>query len=367
MVLRFFLFAAMLLFMSCAEAKFDNPDDPASDSYIGQSSSSARASSSSVKYSSSSVVVVLNSSSATSSSSYTIVLPSSSSAKQSSSSAVKPSSSSSLETYTVTYNANNGKGGPTTQTKIYDVALTLSATVPTRTDYTFASWNTDPDGYGTSYAPRDKYTDNDDVTLYAQWIRNSKIIKGPSVNYGGETYETVVIGSQTWFKRNLNYDVEGSKCYDNSTANCGKYGRLYDWETAMNLPGCSWENSCALQIGAKHMGICPSGWHIPSDAEWTTLMDFVGGASTAGTKLKSTSGWYNDGNGTDEYGFSALPGGKGGFDGYFYDFGDHGFWWSVTEYDAGKAYFRWMSYDEDVKKDYNYKDSGLFSIRCLQD
>ncbi|MDR2583492.1 MAG: hypothetical protein LBC75_08445, partial [Fibromonadaceae bacterium] len=97
---------------------------------------------------------------------------------------------------------------------------------------------------------------------------------------------TVVIGTQTWFQRNLNYDVAGSKCNENSTANCNEYGRLYNLRTAMV--------------------VCPSGWHLPSDAEWTVLVDFVGGTYTAGTKLKATSGWNfinGQGNGTDMYCF----------------------------------------------------------------
>jgi uncharacterized protein (TIGR02145 family) len=132
--------------------------------------------------------------------------------------------------------------------------------------------------------------------------------------------ETVVIGSQTWMKRNLNCNVSGSKCYNNDPSNCDKYGRLYDWATAKT--------------------VCPSGWHLPSDAEWTTLTDYVGGLSTAGKKLKATSGWSNDGNGTDEHGFAALPGGYGVSDGYFSNVGDGGYWWSATEDDAYYAYRR---------------------------
>jgi len=173
-----------------------------------------------------------------------------------------------------------------------------------------------------------------------------------SVVYQGETYKTVVIGTQTWFQRNLNYAVEGSKCYGDNEANCDKYGRLYDWSTAMS--------------------VCPSGWHLPSDAEWTKLTDFVGGSSTAGKKLKAKSGW-NSGNGTDEYGFAALPGGGGFFDGGFHGFGYgvgwDGYWWSASEYDSGSAYHRDMNYhNEGVYVDSEFSVKYLLqSVRCLQD
>jgi len=113
-----------------------------------------------------------------------------------------------------------------------------------------------------------------------------------------------------------------------------------------------------------------SGWHLPSDAEWQKLIDFVGGASTAGTKLKATSGWSYEGksgNGTDEFDFSALPGGFGNLIGEFSHVGYLGYWWSATEYDADYAYSRYMGNNEGVYRYNYYKGSDLFSVRCLQD
>ena len=165
---------------------------------------------------------------------------------------------------------------------------------------------------------------------------------------------------------NLNYVVEGSKCYSNNSANCDKYGSLYNWATAMNLPSRCNSDNCSSLIQSKHQGICPSGWHIPSDAEWTILTDYVG-SSTAGTKLKATSGWNNSGNGTDEYEFSALPGGRGYSGGSFSNVGDDGLWWSATEGNANGAYYRFMYYySSNVGRD-SYDKSRLFSVRCLQD
>jgi uncharacterized protein (TIGR02145 family) len=158
-------------------------------------------------------------------------------------------------------------------------------------------------------------------------------------------YKTITIGEQVWMAENLNCNVTGSKCYDNSESKCQKYGRLYDWETALTA--------------------CPTGWHLPSFEEWETLVDFAGG-SDAGKKLKAKSGWNSNGNGTDDYGFSALPGGYGNSDGYFYNAGSYGYWWSATEYNSDLAYYRGMNGSEGVG--WNYNNEGiLFSVRCLQD
>ena len=199
------------------------------------------------------------------------------------------------------------------------------------------------------------------------------IIPGEPVDYEDETYETVVIGNQTWMAKNLNYAVEGSRCYGDNTGGdsqnrCDTYGRLYNWATAMGLQSTCNSSTCASQVGAKHRGICPSGWHIPSDAEWTTLTNFVGGASTAGKYLKATSGWNSSGNGQDKYGFAALPGGSGYSGGSFIDVGNYGYWWSASEGKANGAYGRGMGYNNEyVFRDGNYKSDGLFSVRCLQD
>jgi uncharacterized protein (TIGR02145 family) len=188
-----------------------------------------------------------------------------------------------------------------------------------------------------------------------------------SVSHGGQSYKTVRIGNQTWMAENLNYDASGSVCYKNDPANCAKYGRLYDWATAMALPSSCNHNSCSNQVSSKHRGICPSGWHIPSDEEWITLVYYVGGPSTAGTKLKATSGWSNNGNGTDTYGFAALPGGRGnsGDD----EIGNRGYWWSTTESAYDGAWICHMNYNtENIGP--NYRDNekmSPISVRCIKD
>ena len=176
----------------------------------------------------------------------------------------------------------------------------------------------------------------------------------------GKTYKTVTIGSQVWMVENLNYDVPdvtSDACYSNNDANCEKYGRLYNWATAMGGASSSSLSPSGVQ------GACPVGWHLPSDAEWTALTNYVG--SNAGTKLKSSTSWNSYGNGTDQYGFSALPGGGGGV-GSFYDSGYYGSWWSATEYYASDAWHRDMHCDDGGVGRYNNSKTFLYSVRCVQ-
>ena len=179
-----------------------------------------------------------------------------------------------------------------------------------------------------------------------------------------QTYKTVVIGTQTWMAENLNYAVDGSFCYDNSESNCTLYGRLYIWAAVMGV--ASTYNSVTLGDSVNHQGICPDGWHVPRSSEWDTLEDYVGGSSTAGTVLKSTSGWYDDGNGTDAYGFSALPGGLYYGSG-FYGVGYDGYWWTATEYSSTGAYSRGMYYDGTYVTTGGYSKPYGRSLRCLKD
>jgi len=200
-------------------------------------------------------------------------------------------------------------------------------------------------------------------------------------------YRTVKIGNQVWMAENLNCHIKGagSRCYaegvvgvstDSVAKNCAKYGRLYNWAAAMDIDTIynkkEWDGS-----DVKHRGICPSGWHIPSDAEWTTLLDFVGGTDIAGTKLKTKSDWHDcynppgSGNlvnkGTDNYDFSALPGGFGSSDGSFYHVGISGSWWSATESGSNYAYYKSMSCSSERVSGANQDKVSLRSVRCLQD
>ena len=208
-----------------------------------------------------------------------------------------------------------------------------------------------------------------------------------SVTYQGETYKTVVIGTQTWFQRNLNYAVEGSECFGDNPANCNRYGRLYNWATAMALPDNCNKEVCASQISAKHKGICPSGWHIPSKQDWSVLAHFAsqltyGPSNTwpGANRLKATSGWNSNDNGTDDYGFSALPGGSNSGGDPFFDCttaGDSGCWWTTEEgrgYAEGyDPYYGTYGTNFEIFYDFDYinwepdRKITLHSVRCVKD
>jgi uncharacterized protein (TIGR02145 family) len=171
---------------------------------------------------------------------------------------------------------------------------------------------------------------------------------GSPVTIGGKEYKTVEIGTQTWMAENLNYNVEGSKCYSNLQSNCDIYGRLYDWSTALT--------------------VCPSGWHLPTKADWEALIATAGGDDIAGTKLRAKSGWSGN-SGTNDYGFSALPGGGGDPEGDFHNVGSSGYWWSATAYysseeDRDNAYLLEM-WPTGVEVE-NFSKSNLLSVRCLK-
>jgi len=117
-------------------------------------------------------------------------------------------------------------------------------------------------------------------------------------------------------------------------------------------------------------GVCPAGWHLPSDAEWTELTDYLGGTSDACGKLKETGTTHWNGQNTvatNETGFTALPGGIRDDSGSFYDIGDGGLWWSATEYVSNIAWYRSMYYNGfNVDRGNDGKELG-FSVRCVRD
>ncbi|MCD4697293.1 MAG: hypothetical protein K8S16_13735 [Bacteroidales bacterium] len=210
-------------------------------------------------------------------------------------------------------------------------------------------------------------------------------------DYDGNTYNTILIGNQCWMKENLNTtrDATGNNitryCYNNDNDWCEFYGGLYTWATVMNGTGSSNGNPSGVQ------GICPDGWHVPSDAEWTELTDYLINtyvdinSNNVGNKLKScrqvssplggdcnTSGhprWNSHGThyGTNDFGFSALPGGYRNSNGTFHYLGTNGYWWSSAESSSTTAWRRNMDYSNGgVSRTNNYKTYG-FSVRCLRD
>jgi len=183
----------------------------------------------------------------------------------------------------------------------------------------------------------------------------------------GKTYKTVIIGSQIWMAENLNYAVSSSsRCYGDIPANCETYGRLYDWATAMGISSSYNSNFYNQSSSPNYRGICPDGWHIPSSEDWKTLMNFVECSNNSNcVKLKARDGWKNN-DGTDDYGFTALPGGYGD-DGFLNTggVGSSGNWWSCSENGANIAYrHAILSKDEDWGDDDG--KSLLFSVRCVK-
>ncbi|MDR3011729.1 MAG: hypothetical protein LBU70_00745 [Chitinispirillales bacterium] len=179
-------------------------------------------------------------------------------------------------------------------------------------------------------------------------------------------YKIVRIGEQVWMAENLNWaGANGNLGWCYSPSVCNTRGRLYDWSMVMGFSSSCNDNDCDPLIQPPHRGICPIGWHVPSDSEWATLVNFVG--SDAGTKLKSTSGWWNDeDNGTDDYGFSALNGGlRRGGDGAFMGI-ERGHWRTATEGSATTAVHRSMDDRSSVSRNTGSKDNA-YSLRCVAD
>ena len=203
----------------------------------------------------------------------------------------------------------------------------------------------------------------------------------------GNEYNWVQIGDQVWMAENLAYlprvnrvadgseDAAGSYYYvygyngtnvadAKATANYKTYGVLYNWTAAMNGEASSTTNPSGIQ------GVCPAGWHLPSDAEWTELTDYLGGRSVAGGKLKETgtTHWASPNTGaTNETGFTALPGGYRLSNGPFGNIGSGGYWWSATEGSAASAWHRGMSYGGGSVGSCGYNKEVGFSVRCVRD
>jgi uncharacterized protein (TIGR02145 family)/uncharacterized repeat protein (TIGR02543 family) len=265
--------------------------------------------------------------------------------------------------YIITFNANGGTLTTASSTTGAGGKL-ASLPTPTRDNYIFNGWYTASTG-GTQVTTSTVFSGN--ITIYARWGEATF-----ADSRDGKSYKRVQIGNQVWMAENLNYDVldnTAGVCYNNSANNCVKYGRLYNWSTAMNGASSSSTNPSGVQ------GVCPFGWHLPSGAEWTQLTDYVGGAPTAGRKLKSQSGWSScgpAGSGSsyvceDTYGFSALPGGFVYSDGRFDSAGSKGFWWSATESSVYYAYYWYVDYYNEHVYMNDLSKNGKFSVRCVQD
>ncbi len=267
----------------------------------------------------------------------------------------------------ISANATEGDGGIAKVEFFVDNISKGSATNPPF-EY---NWNTNGESIG-NHTIKATSTDNsggsasDEITV--ELIEEST---GSTMtdHRDGQIYKTIAIGNksseiQIWFAENLNFDTAGSAWYNNSSANGDIYGRLYSWNVAKSA--------------------CPTGWHLPSDGEWKTFEmalgmspgdanEMQGRGTDEGKKLKSTTNWSDlwngeDGNGTDEIGFNAQPGGILSTGAGFVMLSFQGNWWTSTEDGGIYAYNRSLYNDSDQvwRNDGGHKQGG-FSVRCVKD
>jgi uncharacterized protein (TIGR02145 family) len=217
------------------------------------------------------------------------------------------------------------------------------------------------------------------VSMVVQEKPSTIGIPGPNITDAeNNTYKTVTIGTQTWMAENLKVSKysDGTAIpnitdntqwyqlstgawsyYNNDVANNAKYGKLYNWYAVS-------------KISNGNKNVCPTGWHVPTDAEWTVLTEYLGGSSVAGGKMKEvgTTSWNSPNtDATNTSLFTGLPGGYRNSIGYYSDFGLYGYWWGFTEYDTGNAWYRYLDNDDgNADRDNSVKRNGL-SVRCLRD
>ena len=241
---------------------------------------------------------------------------------------------------------------------------------------TFSSacnYNSDADlDDGSCYFVGDSCDDGNSATGNDTWNNNCYCegdICGSDVYHEGYTYSTVQIGDQCWFSENCRYLPEVSPSSESNdtapyyyvygfngtnvasakaTSYYEIYGVLYNWPAVMTE------------------GICPSGWHIPSDGEFTQLANFLGGESVAGYAMKSTSGWNSNGNGSNSSGFNGLPGGQRTTQGFGY-YGIQGCWWSASSASGFDSWANNLHGNFNDVLRFDYQRNIGFSARCVRD
>lgn len=266
----------------------------------------------------------------------------------------------SLEGFSINIQGNsNVTASPITGTP-KEAQVTLNVAQPGEQPFSFTYSYTNERNETTSFSQKAKFKDGNCLNPC-----NGQT----SINWGGHSYQLVEIGCQCWFAENLKYSTGIANVTDtlmwssltspawiyqgNNPENNALYGKLYNWHAVANG------------------NLCPSGWHIPTDAEWSELRDFLGGKDVAGGKMKSTTGWDAPNTGaTNESGFSGLPGGDLHWNGgSFQGFGTHATWWSSSE-DLDDPIWKWKYslWNEGTELS---RYSGLpemgYSCRCMKD
>ena len=231
-------------------------------------------------------------------------------------------------------------------------------------------------------------TDNSTISILISEIDSVYYEESlPTVtDYDGNEYPTITIGTQTWMAEDLkvthypngdpipnvtdntvwanlsNNNTDDAYCFYNND-NTTDYGALYTYAAAI---GDDWTKD-----NTDGQGVCPDGWHLPTDAEWTTLTNYLGGESVAGGKMKEigTTHWNSPNTGaTNSSGFSALPGGNryDAGDGSFNSLMNNGYWWSATEYNSIMVYYRLMDSHNTEVSHYGSNKSNGMSVRCIK-
>ena len=182
-------------------------------------------------------------------------------------------------------------------------------------------------------------------------------------------YKTVEIGGKRWMAENLRFAAPGSFCYEDKDIRCRSYGRLYPWHVAMRLPDDFITNPVEGAIAVEHQGICPSGWHVPSLAEWNKMLaDIVAmGKGSVAAALKIREGWVRGGAPISEAsGFNAIPAGARYNDGEFMELGTSAYFWEASGGgDTGAAYWNLINSKDDVMRAEDFENTA-FSLRCVQ-
>ena len=195
------------------------------------------------------------------------------------------------------------------------------------------------------------------MLIHTSWIVAQEVaIPGKEIMAGtftdsrdNQSYKLVKIGNQVWMAQNLNFNTgKDCWCYEETSDNCKLYGRLYSWDATLDA--------------------CPEGWHLPSDTEWDELKLFIKKEYplTVGTTMKTTNGWDFNGNGTNIFGFAALPGGYRNNDEAYNLGGNSCFWWSATAKDANYAWARHLKFNYPFLNRFRGNKKFGFAIRCVK-
>jgi uncharacterized protein (TIGR02145 family) len=267
------------------------------------------------------------------------------------------------------------------QCNLVHTGCTSSSIKSTGTGHQFTSNPGDPLQFTGYFGPyRSSFIDSPEATEnYVFLDLEFPFCPGqPTVIYEGETYPTLLIGDQCWFRKNLNVGqmitvtsnqtdngILEKYCYDNDPENCEEYGGLYQWDEMMHY---------AMN---KTKGICPYGWHVPSDLEWClaslhidpSVNCYANGWSGTdiSMKMRSTSGWYASSNGSNESGFTALPGGLRNNYGGLWGFEQGTSFWTSSYTNVNSAWMRALFYSESgIGRTDDFKTYG-YSVRCIKD